>query len=160
MVAMVSFKPRPQTQREEIANAVSHGIAFLLAVASVPILLDFASSRGNPADVVGVSVFAATMIVVYLVSALYHALPPGPTKDWFNRLDHAAIYLFIAGTYMPFALGLLRDAWDWTILLVICLAAALGMAAKLWGQLCHRLWSTGLYLAMGWVALVAALPLI
>lgn len=151
---------RTQTLGEEIANALSHGLGFLLAVASLPILVHHAAVRGDGANVVGASLFAGTAIVLYLVSTLYHALPPGRAKDWFNRFDHAAIYLFIAGSYMPFLFGVLRGAWGWSLFGVVWGAAALGVAAKLFDRLKHPLWSTGLYVAMGWVALVAAVPLV
>ena len=150
---------RAQTWGEELANALSHGIGFLLAVASLPILVHFAAQRGGAADVVGASLFAATMIVLYLVSALYHALPQGRAKLWLRRLDHAAIYLFIAGSYMPWLLGVLRGPWGWSLFGVVWSAAALGVIAKLFDRLRHPGWSTGLYVAMGWVALVAVVPL-
>ena len=150
---------REQSVGEEVANALSHGLGFLLAVASLQILVHFAALRGSAASVVGASLFAATMILLYLVSALYHALPRGRAKRWFNRLDHAAIYLFIAGSYMPFVFGVLRGAWGWTLFGIVCAAAALGVVAKLFDRLRHPLWSTGLYVAMGWVALLAIAPL-
>ncbi|MDP3085106.1 MAG: hemolysin III family protein [Rubrivivax sp.] len=151
---------RPQTRGEEIANAISHGLGLLLAVASLPVLVLFAARRGSAADIVVASVFAATMILHFGVSSLYHALPPGRAKHWFNRLDHAAIYLFIAGSYMPYLLGVLRGAWGWTLFGIVWSAAAFGVAAKLFHRLRHPLWSTGLYVAMGWVALIAAAPLV
>jgi hemolysin III len=151
---------RTQTWGEEIANTASHGIGLLLAAAAAPVLVHGATQRGRAADVVGASVFAATMIVLYLVSTLYHALPVGRAKVWFNRLDHASIYLFIAGSYMPFLLGVLHGAWGWSLFAVVWAAAALGGVAKLLDRLRHPLWSTGLYVAMGWVAIVAAAPLV
>jgi len=150
---------RAQTWGEELANGLSHGIGLLLAVASLPVLVQFAAQRGGAGSVVGASLFSATMILLYLVSALYHALPRGRAKQWLNRLDHAAIYLFIAGSYMPFLLGVLRGAWGWTLLGIVWSAAVVGVAAKLFNRLRHPLWSTGLYVAMGWVALIAAVPL-
>lgn len=147
---------REQTFGEELANALSHGLGFVLAVASLPVLVDHAAIRGSTANVVAACLFAGTGIVLYLVSTLYHALPPGAAKRWFNRLDHASIYLFIAGSYMPFLFGVLRGAWGWALFAVVWTAAALGAAAKLLDRLRHPLWSTGLYVAMGWVALVAA----
>lgn len=156
----MTLEERPQTWGEELANALSHGIGFLLAVASLPILVYYAAVNGSAANVVAASVFAGTMIVLYLVSTLYHALPPGRAKVWLNRLDHASIYLFIAGSYMPFLLGVLRGAWGWSLFAVVWGAAALGVAAKLMDRLKHPFWSTGLYVAMGWVAVVAAVPLI
>ena len=99
---------RAQTLGEEIANAISHGLGALLAIAALPILVHAAALRGGAADVVAASVFAGTAILLYLVSTVYHALPPGRAKAWLNRMDHAAIYLFIAGSYMPFLFGALR----------------------------------------------------
>jgi hypothetical protein len=126
---------RPQTFGEEVANALSHGLGFLLAVAALPVLVHGGSIRGGAADVVAASLFAGTMIVLYGVSTLYHALPAGRAKLWLNRLDHAAIYLFIAGSYMPFLLGVLWgpgagrcSAWSGA-------AAALGVGAKLLNRL-------------------------
>ena len=151
---------RAQTLGEEIANAISHGLGALLAIAALPILVHAAALRGGAADVVAASVFAGTAILLYLVSTVYHALPPGRAKAWLNRMDHAAIYLFIAGSYMPFLFGALRGAWGWSLFGVLWAAAAIGVTAKLFNRLRHPLWSTGPYLAMGWVAVVAAVPLL
>jgi hemolysin III len=156
---MIATADRAQTWGEEVANSLSHGIGCLLAIASLPILLQFSAQRGSAAEVVGASLFSATMILLYLVSTLYHALPAGRAKQWFNRLDHAAIYLFIAGSYMPYLLGVLRGPWGWTLFGIVWGTAALGVVAKLFNRLRRPLWSTGLYLAMGWVALIAAVPL-
>jgi hemolysin III len=105
-------------------------------------------------------VFSATMIVLYLVSALYHALPAGAAKRWFNRIDHAAIYVFIAGSYTPFVLGVLRGGWGWALFGIVWALAALGVAAKLLNRLRHPWASTALYVAMGWVAVIAVVPLV
>jgi hemolysin III len=105
-------------------------------------------------------VFSATMMLLYGVSTLYHVCPPGRAKVWLNRLDHAAIYLFIAGSYTPFVLGVLRGGWGWSLFGVVWTMAALGFTAKLANRLKHPLWSTGLYVVMGWVAVIAAAPLV
>ncbi|MEP6722589.1 MAG: hemolysin III family protein [Variovorax sp.] len=152
--------PRIQTLGEEIANAASHGLGLLLAVAALPILVFNAAQQGQAANVIGASLFAGTAIVLYLISTLYHALPAGRAKLLLNRLDHAAIYLFIAGSYMPFLLGVLRGPWGWALLSAVTAAAVVGVGAKLLNRLQHPLWSTGLYVAMGWMALVAAVPLV
>jgi hemolysin III len=146
---------RPQTLGEEIANAVSHGLGCLLAIASLPILVWQANRVGGAVDVAAASVFAATMILLYGTSALYHSLPKGAAKDWFQRLDHAAIYVFIAGSYTPFTLGVMKGAWGWSLFGVVWGAAAFGVTVKLLDRLRHPWVSTGLYVAMGWVALVA-----
>jgi hemolysin III len=150
---------RPQSWGEELANAISHGVGFLLAAASLPILVRFASQQDGGVSVLGASLFSVTMMVLYLVSTLYHALPASRAKQWFNRLDHAAIYLFIAGSYMPFVFGVLRGAWGWALFGVVSSAAIIGVTAKLFNRLRHPLWSTGLYLAMGWAVLLAIVPL-
>src|SRR5512137_2415934 len=125
---------RVQTLGEELANSLSHGAALLAAIAAAPVLI-VAATRAGAASVVGASVFAATMVLLYLVSTLYHALPAGRAKQWFNRLDHAAIYLFIAGSYMPYLLGVLRGPWGWTLFGIVWSAAALGVLAKLFNRL-------------------------
>jgi len=153
-----ALRDRNQTLGEEAANALSHGIGFLLALAAIPVLVVAAAPRGAAA-VVAASLFAGTMALLYGVSTLYHALPGGRSKRWLNRMDHASIYVFIAGSYMPFLFGPLRGAWGWTLFGIVWAAATLGVAAKLLNRLKHPLWSTGLYVAMGWVALVAAVPL-
>lgn len=151
---------RPQTLGEEIANAVSHGIGFLLAVASLPILVTFTAREGHAIDIVATSVFSVTMMLLYFVSMLYHAVPEGRFKTVLNRLDHAAIFMFIAGSYTPFVLGVLHGAWGWSLFGVVWGLAALGATAKLLNLLSHPILSTGLYVAMGWVAIIAAGPLL
>jgi len=154
---------RDQTLGEEIANAISHGLGVLLAVAALPILVIRAMTHGEAADVAAAAIFAATMILLYGVSTLYHALPrslaQGRAKEWLLRLDHAAIYVFIAGSYTPFTLGVLHTGPGVTLLIAVWAAAAFGVAIKLLNRLKHRFVSTGLYLAMGWVVVFAAGPL-
>lgn len=151
---------RAQTPREEIANAVSHGLGLVLAIAALPLLVRFANQHGTAADITAAALFGASMILLYGTSALYHALPAGAAKRWFNRLDHAAIYVFIAGSYTPFVLGPLRGGWGWSLFGVVWGLAALGVAIKLFNGLRHPGWSTALYVAMGWVVLVAIVPLV
>jgi hemolysin III len=152
---------RPQTLGEEIANAISHGLGFLLAVASLPILVVHNVHQGYGAiSVVAASVFASTMMVLYMVSAVYHALPLGRAKEWMNRFDHAAIYLFIAGSYTPFALGVLRTHGGWWLFGAVWAVAVAGIAIKLMNRLKHPWVSTGLYVGMGWMVLFAIKPMI
>ena len=132
----------------------------MLAIASLPLLLAFSSPKISAINVVAMGVFSATMMLLYGVSMLYHALPAGRAKTWMNRCDHAAIYLFIAGSYTPFALGALRGGWSWSLFGVVWTMAVLGFTAKILNRLQHPLWSTGLYVAMGWVAVMAAAPLV
>ena len=151
---------RDQTQGEEIANAISHRLGVVLAVAALPILVTRAMNLGGVADVVAAAIFATTMILLYGVSTLYHALPIGRAKALLLRLDHAAIYVFIAGSYTPFTLGVLNTGPGVTLLIAVWAAAAFGVTIKLLNLLKHRFVSTGLYLAMGWVVVFAAGPLV
>ena len=150
---------RSQTLHEEIANSVSHGMALLAALVAAPFLIVQATHFGA-AHVVGASVFAATMVLLYLTSTLYHALPSGRAKKVFMKLDHCVIYLFIAGSYTPFALGALGGPWGWTLFGLVWAIAALGITLKTFDRLSHPWLSTGLYLAMGWLVLIAAVPLV
>ena len=147
---------RPQSLGEEVANAISHGLGFLLALASLPVLV---LHSVGPAAVVGACLFSGTMMLLYLVSTIFHALPEGRAKVHLNRLDHSAIYLFIAGSYTPFMLGALHGVWGWTLFGIVWAAAAVGVTAKLLNRFKHPLLSTGLYVGMGWVAVIAAGPL-
>jgi hemolysin III len=152
----VTAAPRPQSPAEEVANSLSHGVALLLALAALPLLVADAAGGGGAAEIVGASVFGGTMVLLYLVSMLYHALPAGAAKRVFVILDHSAIFLLIAGTYTPFTLGVLRGPWGWSLFGVVWGLALLGIVFKcIFGPRCQAL-STGLYLVMGWLVLVAA----
>ncbi|CAG0928539.1 partial hypothetical protein, partial [Planctomycetaceae bacterium] len=120
---------RPQSPGEEIANSVSHGIGFVAAVAALPVLVIGALNHGATA-VVGATIFGATTILLYLTSTLYHAIAPNRAKRVFQVLDHAAIYLLIAGTYTPFTLGVLRGPWGWTLFGLIWGLAVIGIFLK------------------------------
>ena len=152
-------RERVQSLGEEIANSVSHGVGLLAAVVAVPFLLVAAIERGEAAGIVGASIFATTMVLLYLTSTLYHALPANRAKRVFRVLDHAAIYLLIAGTYTPFTLGVLRGAWGWTLFGLVWGLALAGVVVKAVGGVQYLRFSTGLYLVMGWLILIAAKPL-
>lgn len=151
--------PRPQSRREERANALSHGLGFVAAAAAWPLLSDVASLHGGPLATLGIGIFALTMMAVYAASMVYHALPPGRAKRWAHRCDHAAIFLFIAGSYTPFALGPLHDTVGTPLLAGVWALAAVGIGCKASGRLQHPLGSTALYVAMGWGALLVLDPL-
>jgi len=148
---------RHQTLGEEIANSVSHGIGALGGMAITPVLIVHAAAHGAAA-IVGASVFGGTIIVLYLASTLYHAFPQSRTKRVFNILDHGAIFLLIAGTYTPFTLGVLRGAWGWSLFGIVWGLAILGVVIKSVAGASSGKLSTTLYLAMGWIAVVAAKP--
>jgi hemolysin III len=142
--------------REERANVASHAVGVLLAVAAMPVLAADSALRGPLRDL-GVWVFAATLLLVYAVSSIYHAVPVGRSKVWWKRMDHAAIYLFMAGSFTPFALG---HALGGPLLAGVWAVALIGVALKLCGYLRNKAVSTALYLAFGWFVLAAAQPLL
>jgi hemolysin III len=162
----VVTRRRRQTLGEEIANAVSHGAGALLAVAAVPVLLVNALASGSPAvEVFAVAVFGASMAAMYLASTLYHALPArsaglAAAKRVFRRLDHAAIYVLIAGTYTPFALGVFKESWGWSMFTLIWSLAVAGVLLKCFATRLYPGLSTVVYLGMGWLALAAFDPLL
>ena len=118
-----------QSVGEEIANSVSHGVGFLAILAVTPFLVLGAIPHGA-ASIVGVSIFAATMAVLYLASTLYHAVPHVRTKRALRVIDHGAIFLLIAGTYTPFTLGILRGAWGWALFGTVWVLALAGIIFK------------------------------
>ena len=158
MAGVLELEERPQTLGEEIANSVSHGIGLLAALIAFPILVGSAFNRGDLAGTVGASVFATTMVLLYLASTLFHALPPNRAKRVFQILDHSAIYLLIAGTYTPFTLGVLRGVWGWTLFGLVWGLAVIGTVFKTLGGVRYTTFSTWVYLAMGWLVLIAIEP--
>jgi hemolysin III len=150
---------RAQSVGEEIANAVSHGVGLLMAVVAALVLVVAAVQRGGVAEIVGASIFGATMVWVYFTSTLYHALPRNRAKRVFRILDHGAIFLLIAGTYSPFTLGPLRGAWGWTLFGSVWSLALAGVVFKTVGGVRYPKLSTSLYIAMGWLVVVAIEPL-
>ena len=148
-----------QSVGEEIANSVSHGIGLLAAVIAAPFLILAAIPHGT-LNVLGVSIFVVTAAGLYLASTLYHALPSGRAKRVFRVIDHGAIYLLIAGTYTPFTLGVLRGGWGWTLFGVIWTLALAGLIFKTMVAFRYPIVSTAIYLAMGWLVVIAVYPLL
>lgn len=150
---------REQSLGEEIANSISHGIGLIAALVGIPILMVRAAQRGDAAFIVGAGLFSVTVVLLYLASVLYHALPIGKAKRVFRVLDHSSIFLLIAGTYAPFTLGVLRGAWGWTLFGIVWGLAIAGVALKASGRVSHPIFSTGLYLLMGWIVVIAVEPM-
>jgi len=151
---------REQSPAEEIANSISHGIGLVAALVGTPFLIMHAIRHGDTGFIVSTSVFSATMIFLYLASTLYHALPMGKAKGVFRVIEHSAIFLLIAGTYTPFTIGVLRGAWGWTLLGGVWGLAIVGVALKVFDKASHPILSTGLYLLMGWIVVIAVDPLL
>ncbi len=145
---------------EEIAHAITHGVGLLLSIAGLVILVVFASWRGDAWHIVSVSIYGATLVLLYTASTFYHALTRPGAKGVFRILDHAAIYLLIAGTYTPFTLVNLRGGWGWTLFGLVWGLAALGVVLEATARQRFRILSIVLYLGLGWLAAIAVKPLL
>jgi hemolysin III len=152
----VAAAERRQSLGEEIANSVSHGVGLLAALVAFPVLVGAALRHGGAMEIAGASVFATSVVLLYLTSTLFHAFPHSRTKRVFQVLDHAAIYFLIAGTYTPFTLGVLHGAWGWTLFGLVWSMALVGTALKVFGGIRYNTLSTLVYLAMGWLVVIAA----
>jgi hemolysin III len=150
---------RMQSRGEELANSLSHGFGLIAALVASPFLVLHAVRQGDAGFMVGASIFAATMVLLYMASTLYHALPVGRAKQVFRVIEHSAIFLLIAGTYTPFTLGVLRGTWGWTLLGLVWGIAVTGVVLKALNRLTHPIITTSLYLLMGWLIVIAAEPL-
>lgn len=148
-----------QTKREEIANAITHGIGALMAIAALVILTVFSILKGTTWHVVSFSVFGATLVTLYTASTLYHSLTNEKVKVLFRKFDHMSIYLLIAGTYTPFCLTVLNNWIGWTLFGIVWGSAVLGIVLKSFFTGKKELLSTILYVLMGWVAIIAIKPL-
>jgi hemolysin III len=160
MKLFIKSPKRDQSQGEEIANSISHGIGLIAAFGGAPFLIINAVQHGDAGFIVGSSIFSATIILLYLTSTLYHALPMGKAKSIFRIIEHSAIFLLIAGTYTPLTLGVLRGAFGWTLFGVVWGLAAIGVALKAFFKKPHPILSTAPYLLMGWLIVIAIDPLL
>ena len=146
---------------EEIANFVTHGIGLVLSVAGLTLLVTFSALSGDPWRIVSFSIYGGTLVVLYVASTLYHGVPYAAAKRVLRRVDHASIFLLIAGTYTPFVLVVLRGGLGWTMFGIIWALAAFGVAVKI-------AFNTGrfealtvvLYLGMGWMGVMAVKPML
>jgi hemolysin III len=145
--------------RGERFNGYTHLFGSVLALAGLVSLVTTAAQAGDPWKIVGASLFGAMLVVLYAVSTLYHSLR-GRAKDVLRKLDHCAIYLLIAGTYTPFTLVSLRGPWGWSLFGVVWGLAVLGIVQEIWWAQGARWLSLAIYVVMGWLGLVAALPLV
>jgi hemolysin III len=145
---------------EEIAHAITHGIGLLLSIAALVILVVFASLRGDAWHIVSTSIYGTTLILLYTASTVYHALPLSRAKGVWLLLDHAAIYLLIAGTYTPFTLVNLRGGWGWSLFGVVWGLAVVGVVFEAVARQRLRMLSLVLYLGLGWLVAIAVKPLL
>ncbi|RRJ65316.1 hemolysin III family protein [Paenibacillus oralis] len=146
-------------RREEIANAVTHGIGALLSVAALVLLIVFSSIKGTAWHVVSFTIYGASMLLLYLCSTLVHSFKAGKAKDVFEFLDHSSIYIFIAGTYTPFLLVALRGPLGWSLFGTVWGIALLGVVFKAFFVKRFLFLSTVFYVIMGWLIVIAWGPL-
>ncbi len=147
------------TPAEELANALTHGIGLALSVAGLAALVTLTGLRSGVWEVTSTAIFGATLVLLYTSSTLYHTLRDERRKRLVRKIDHAAIFLLIAGTYTPFLLVNLRGPWGWSLFGIIWALAIAGVALKFWFTGRARVLSTLLYLAMGWLVVIAFGPM-
>lgn len=151
---------RPYSTREELAHSATHGIGVLASLIGIACLIVTAALYGDVWRVLGGVAFGATAVLVFSTSTLYHAARAPHTKALLRKLDHSAIYLLIAGTYSAFTLGAMRDTWGWALFGIVWSLALFGVIAELAGRGGHPIRSSLLYLAMGWLGIIALKPLL
>ena len=163
-IAIVSQDtPEPEieyTLGEDIANSVTHGIGVALGIAGLAVLVSLAAREGDPWRIVSLSIYGTTLILMFLASTLYHSLRIPRVHRLFRILDHSAIFLLIAGTYTPFTLVTLRGPWGWTLFGIVWGLAAVGIVLKTIFIERFAVLSAAIYIAMGWVVVLAFKPLL
>lgn len=152
--------PKYYDPLEERWNIISHGFGFLLSIIAAVILIVKASQIGDVNHIVSFSIFGGSMILLYAASTFYHAAKSRSLRTKLNVLDHASIYVLIAGTYTPFALVTLNGTTGWTIFIVVWSLALIGIILKLFYTGKYQLLSTIMYVVMGWIIIFAINPLI
>lgn len=150
---------REQTDKEEMANSVTHGVGIIMSVAALAILVTMASMKGDAWKIVSFSIYGSALLALYLASTLYHVVQSPRIKHFFQLADHSAIFLLIAGTYTPFTLVSLNGPWGWTLFGLIWGFAITGIVLTFFFLGRFRLLFTLLYLGMGWLVVIAIKPL-
>ena len=158
---MIKRKQRGKTQTivEEIANSITHGFGLVLSIAALTFLVVYASLEGDPWRITAFAIYGTSLCILYLISTLYHSLTQSRIKAMFRRLDHAAIYLLIAGTYTPVILISLRTTWVIYLLPVVWSMALFGVYIKIFYIHRYERLTLAYYIIMGWMALIAVKPL-
>lgn len=151
--------PAAYTPREELANQLTHGLGVFLSVAGLVLMVVFATLHGDAWHIVSTAIFGGALVLLYASSTLYHSFRSEQRRRVLQKFDHAAIFLLIAGTYTPFVLVTLRGAWGWSLFGVVWGLAVIGVALKFWFAGRFRFASTGIYLGMGWLVMIALKPL-
>ncbi|MGK2963748.1 MAG: PAQR family membrane homeostasis protein TrhA [Gemmatimonadaceae bacterium] len=145
---------------EAIANAVTHGLGLAGSIVALPILILAAAARNDPAQVAGAAIYGASLVILFAASTVYHSFVTSPARHVLRVIDHSAIYILIAGSYTPFALGPLRGPFGYALLVAVWTMAAAGIAMKFMRGFTRPLFSVGPYIVMGWIAVIGIKPLI
>jgi len=145
---------------EEMANAISHSVGVVFSIAALPLLIVFASLEGSAASIVSFTIYGVTMVLLYVSSTLLHAFPEGRVKNLFEVFDHSSIYLFIAGSYTPILVNVIGGKLGMTLLAVLWTIAGAGILFKVFFVKRFVYVSTALYIAMGWLIVLAWQPLV
>lgn len=151
--------PAEMSASEELANALTHGLGATAALAGGAVLVTLAALHGTRWQLAGALVFGISLVLLYVASTLYHSVRHPVLKSRLKVFDHCAIYLLIAGTYTPFTLIGLRGSWGWWMFATIWSLALAGVVFKLFFTGRFKRLSTMIYIAMGWLVLVAAKPM-
>lgn len=151
---------RPYSFGEEVANAITHGAGLLVAIGAGAVLLTLVSLSADTWRIVSAAVYVGTLVLLYAASTLYHAIAHPPAKSVLKVIDHCAIFLMIAGTYTPFTLVGLRDSWGFTLFGLVWGLALAGIVFKLYFTGRFKGLSTAIFLAMGWLVLIAIEPML
>ena len=144
--------------KDEKFNSITHLAGAALALIGLVFLVVRASFQGDPWKIVSGSIYGVTLVALYFFSTLYHSVH-GASKKIFQKIDHSAIYLLIAGSYTPFTLVTLRGVWGWSLFGVVWGLALIGIVQDLLLTRGKRVLSVVIYLLMGWIAIIAIRPL-
>lgn len=151
--------PQPYSPVEELANRLTHGVGAVLSLVGLVLMVVYSSLYGTAWHITSTAVYGASLVLLYSASTLYHSVRSARLRCLCQRLDHAAIFLLIAGTYTPFVLGPLRGGWGWSLFGVVWGCAVVGVVLKFFFTGRFHVLSTLIYLGMGWMVIIAAKPL-
>ncbi len=152
--------PAAYSPTEEFANRVTHGLGAVLSLAGLVLMVVYSVLHGDAWVITSTAIYGASLVILYSASTLYHSVTSAKWRRLCQKLDHAAIYLLIAGTYTPFTLGPLRGGWGWTLFGIVWGCAVIGVVLKLFFAGKADFLSTIAYLAMGWLVIIAIKPLL
>ncbi len=144
---------------EAIANSITHGLGLVASLVALPLLILVAAARGDVLQIIGAAIYGSSLVILYAASTLYHSFATSPSRRLLRLLDHSAIYVLIAGSYTPFALGPLRGAFGYSLLVAVWSMALAGIALKALKGFGRPWLTVAPYIVMGWIAVIGIRPL-